>query len=160
MYFIFPKKEGKFDVLSRQHLLWWYGVQFQNFYSRFSFLEELLRIVPMIYSNWLRLWGGKIGKFIFWSPKVLIADRGDIDIGNYCIVGFGAKFTSHLISKSHKKNVFLYSKIIIGNEVVVGAESNIGPGVNIENNISIAALSTLLPFSSWKNSKEYTPKGN
>lgn len=160
MHLIFRKKFGKFKIESNEHLLWWYGMQLQALYARFSFFEEFLRIFPMLYSAWLRLWGAKLGKFIFWSPKVFIADRGDIEIDDLCVIGWGVKITAHLISKSHHRDIFLYSKIKIGKNVIVGAESNLGPGVEVGDNISIAALSTLLPFSSWKNSKEYSPKEN
>lgn len=157
-YLFYPKSYGKCELFSREYNLWWYGVQLQTIYTRFSFLEEFLRIFPFVYSFWLRLWGSKIGALVFWSPKVLIVDRGDLNIGDHCIIGYGAKFTSHLLSKSHKRNILLYQPINVGDRVVMGAEVNIGPGVQIHSDVVIAALSTLLPLSEWKNSKEYSPK--
>ena len=30
--------------------------------------------MPTLYSNWLRLWGAKIGRLAYWSAGTLIAD--------------------------------------------------------------------------------------
>jgi acetyltransferase-like isoleucine patch superfamily enzyme len=156
--FLFPKKYGRCEIFSSRYNCWWYGVQFQTIYTRFPFLEEFLRIFPFVYSFWLRLWGAKIGRFIFWSPGVLIVDRGDLEIGDNCVIGYGAKFTSHLLTKTHKRNLLIYERITLKSNVVIGAEVNVGPGVTINSDVVIAALSTLLPFSEWKNSKEYNSK--
>ena len=156
--FIFPKNYGKCELFSSSYNRWWFGIQIQALYNRFSVFEEILRIFPFVYSLWLSLWGSKVGKYIFWSPKVLIVDRGDLAIGDYCVIGYGAKFTSHLLSKSHKRNVLLYHPITICDKSYIGAEANIGPGVKVHSDVVIAALSTLLPFSEWKNSKEYSPR--
>lgn len=156
LYVFFPKKEGRFIVYEKDFLVWWYGMQLQICFARLSFLEEFLRIFPFLYSTWLRLWGSKIGKAVFWSPGVIIADRGDIEVGDYTLIGYGAKLTSHLMSKSRKRELLIYSKIIIGKNVIIGAESNLSSGVKVSDGVTISALSTLLPYSEWKVSKEYT----
>src|SRR5690606_21882972 len=55
--------EMKEKVPSRGSYVWWFTSQLQVPFMRFSFLEEFLRMVPGLYSMWLRLWGAKVGKF-------------------------------------------------------------------------------------------------
>jgi acetyltransferase-like isoleucine patch superfamily enzyme len=153
IYLLFSPQYGRYPLYSKNFLIWWYGAQLQSMFTRFSFLEELLRMIPYCYSLWLTLWGAKLGRYIFWAPKLLIADRGSIEIGDKVLFGYGVKCTSHLISKSHGKDIFIYQKIVIGEEAFIGALTNISPGVIIADQVLISGSSTLLPFSEWKDSK-------
>lgn len=147
LYLFFKKEFGKHEFFSNKFLLWWLGAQLQIIYTRLTFLEEFLRFFPFVYSAWLRLWGSKIGKRVYWSPRVVVIDRGDLEIGNDCIIGYGAEFTAHLLIK-HKNAICLHhEKIVIGKNVIVGAECKMALGVKALDGTTIKALSVCTPFS-------------
>ena len=122
------KNEGHFEIDSPEYITWWVGLQFQALYSRFTFLEEILKFVPMLYSGWLRLWGAKLGKAIYWSPQVLILDRGLVAIGDFVIIESGATIGD---------NCRLYGQVYVGKNVVIGSDSIVYAGVKIYNDCQI-----------------------
>jgi hypothetical protein len=134
---------GGYRLSDKELLIWWYGAQLQLLFARLPFLEEFLRIPPFIYSMWLRLWGAKIGKLVYWSPRIEILDRNMIEIGDRTVVGYGSKLTSHLINK---EKIFL-AKISIGADALIGGESKIAPGCIIEDKAIVPALAVLLPMT-------------
>lgn len=136
---------GGYRLSDKELLIWWYGAQLQLLFARLPFLEEFLRIPPFLYSMWLRLWGAKIGKLVYWSPRIEILDRNMIEIGDRTVVGYGSKLTSHLINKD---KIFL-ANITIGADALIGGESKIAPGCNIENNAVVPALAVLLPMTKY-----------
>ncbi|MFN6569401.1 DapH/DapD/GlmU-related protein [Dendronalium sp. ChiSLP03b] len=74
-----------------------------------------------------------------------IADRGLIEIGDRVVVGHRVGIYSQVI-KPRKQDLMLYvKKVKIGNNVFVGAGSHLGPGVVIDNNTFVAAVTNLYP---------------
>ena len=61
---------------SNDYLIWWFLLCQQTLFSRLSFLEECIRMIPGLYSLWLRLWGSQIGSLTYWAPGTRILDRG------------------------------------------------------------------------------------
>lgn len=148
LFYLCPIKEWKIRPESRDYYVWWLSFNLQVIFSRFPFTEEVLRIIPTLYSNWLRLWGSKIGKFTYWSPMVVISDRSMLKIGDNVVVGAGARLVSHALLKDKKQNTLLLLKeITIGNNVILGGYSVIAPGVNIAPNISTRAFFIAQPFT-------------
>lgn len=137
---------------SKEYLLWWATSSFQVIYLRFSFLEELLRSIPGLYSAWLRLWGSQIGSTTYWSPGTKILDRSFLVIGDRVVMGYSTNLTSHLVftNKQGEKRLML-APIVIGENVIVGGLSGVGPGTVMEPNQSTKALSVSPPFSRWRN---------
>ncbi len=78
---------------------WWYITQWQVVFNRLPLLEELLRLVPGLYSTWLRLWGAKIGAFVYWSPGVKLFDRSFLRIGARVVIGADTKICPHIIAR-------------------------------------------------------------
>jgi acetyltransferase-like isoleucine patch superfamily enzyme len=78
---------------------WWYITQWQVVFNRVPLLEEVLRLVPGLYSTWLRLWGAEIGAFVYWSPGVKLFDRSFLRIGARVVIGADTKICPHMIAR-------------------------------------------------------------
>ena len=156
LHLFFKITPGAYKISDKELLIWWYGAQLQLLFSRLPFLEELLRIPPFLYSWWLTLWGAKIGKLVYWSPRVEILDRNLVEIGDRVVVGYGVKITSHLINKEK----FFIAPISIGADSVIGGEVRIAPGCVIEKNVVVKALSILEPLTVLKNNETDKEKTN
>lgn len=143
LHLFFKNGAGSYKISDKEFLVWWYGAQLQVIFSRFPFFEEILRLIPFTYSFWLRLWGAKIGSFVYWSPRTEILDRNLLDIGDRVVVGYGVKMTSHLINK---EKIFL-APISIGKDSVIGGEARIAPGCAIGDNMTVKAMTILEPMT-------------
>lgn len=142
-YFL-PIKEDVSYLCGKEYSPWWGSHQIQSIYITFPVFEAILRLIPGAFSLWLRLWGSTVGKKVYWTPKLEIADRGLIEIGDNVILGYGVGIYPHII-KPKKQDLLLYvKKVKIGSNVFVGAGNNIAPGVNINDNTYIP-ISTTLP---------------
>src|SRR5262245_24363151 len=60
-----PLEDGAYGLESRQFLQWWFCSQWQIVFNRLPALEEVLRLVPGLYSAWLRLWGARVGSLVY-----------------------------------------------------------------------------------------------
>ena len=70
-----PLEIGRHVVGSPTFFTWWAVASLQGLYNRIPAIEETLRLVPGLYSAWLRLWGARIGRLTFWAPGVQVLDR-------------------------------------------------------------------------------------
>ncbi len=135
-----PLQEGNANLLERRYNPWWGSHQFQLLYFACPFLEGLLRLVPGLYSAWLRLWGAKVGKGIYWTPNVEIADRPLLEIGDHVILGHKVHLIAHVIIP-YKGRLSLYvKKIQIQDQAFIGAGSTLGPGVQVEAGAHLPVL--------------------
>jgi acetyltransferase-like isoleucine patch superfamily enzyme len=139
----YPIKEGISYLRGKEYSSWWGSHQIQVIYIAIPALEAVLRLIPGLFSAWLRLWGAKVGKNVYWTPGLEIADRGLLEIGDRVVMGHKVGISSHII-KPRKQNLMLYvKKVKIGNDVFVGASSLLGPGTVIEDGISIPLITSL-----------------
>ncbi|WP_353931562.1 acyl transferase [Okeanomitos corallinicola TIOX110] len=137
--------EGISYLQDQKYIPWWGSHQIQVIYIAIPVLESVLRLIPGVFSMWLRLWGSKIGKNVYWTPGLEIADRGLLEIGNNVVMGHRVGISSHVI-KPRKDNLMLYvKKVKIGNDVFIGGGTLIAPGVVIHDGQFIAVNTTLLP---------------
>jgi acetyltransferase-like isoleucine patch superfamily enzyme len=91
------------------------------------------------------LWGAKVGRNVYWTPGLEIADRGLIEIGDRVIVGHRVGLYSHII-KPRKQDLMLYvKKVKIGNNVFLGAGSHISPGVVIPDGSYLSVATNFYP---------------
>ena len=151
---LYPIKKSHIPFGSTAFMTWWFLTSLQTIYSRFPFLEELLRSVPSLYSLWLRLWGAKIGKMTYWSPSTKIIDRSFLDIGDFVSFGMGVKLNPHVISKnSQGESVLLLAPIIIRDNVLVGGYSLLTTGTELCANESTNSFLRSPPFCTWKDKK-------
>jgi hypothetical protein len=143
--YFYPVVEGISYLKGKTYSPWWGSHQIQAIYIAFPALEALLRLIPSLFSLWLRLWGSKVGQHIYWTPQIQIADRGLLEIGDRVIFGYGVGMYSHVI-KPRRGDLMLYvKKIKIGDDVFVGAGSNLGPGVTIASGSYIPVLTHVYP---------------
>ncbi|MEO0432736.1 MAG: acyl transferase [Cyanobacteria bacterium J06656_5] len=124
---------------------WWGSHQLQVIYVAFPVLETLLRLVPGLFSAWLRLWGAQVGKRVYWTPGLEIADRGLLFVGDDVVFGHQVGLSSHII-KPRRDNLMLYVKpITIGDGSFIGAGSYLGPGATVTAGSYLTARSEIYP---------------
>ena len=120
---------------------WMASNHMQSLYNAVPQLERFIRMVPGLYSAWLRAWGSQIGKGFMPQMHFQVLDRGLLHIGDGVLFGHDCLLSSHLVRK-RKGKLFLYvKKITIDGDVLVGACSKIGPGCKI-------TVGTEIPFNS------------
>lgn len=141
----YPLNEGASHLVGRHYSPWWGGHQIQLVFIAFPILETVLRLVPGLFSIWLRAWGSSVGRRVYWTPACRIGDRSLLTIGDDVIFGYDVGMSSHLIKRT-RKNILLYVKrITIGDGVFLGAGAVIGPGVHIEAGAAIDIGEHLYP---------------
>lgn len=148
---LFPVKEGKIATSSKDFLVWWLLSNLQSVFCRFTFLEEFLRIFPGFYSQWLRLWGAKIGRLTYWAPGTIILNRSFIEIGDDVIFGAGVRLHPHILEHSKEgQNVLLLATVKIGDRAMVGGYSLLTAGTEIAPDENTQAFLISPPFTKWK----------
>ncbi|NJN86348.1 MAG: acyl transferase [Leptolyngbyaceae cyanobacterium SL_7_1] len=147
----YPVQPGISYLRGHAYSPWWGSHQIQAIYIAFPALETVLRLIPGAFSLWLRLWGAKVGRQVYWTPKLEIADRGLVEIGDRVVFGHGIGIYSHII-KPRRQDLMLYVKPVkIGNGVFLGAGSHVAPGV-------VIADGTYLPVATHLYPNQTTPK--
>ena len=155
IFFIWGKPQGVFSEGDSSFWVWYYSAQFQVLYLRFGFLEEILRIVPIVYSIWLRFWGAKIGKLVYWAPAVKIMDRAHLEIGDQVLVGYGVGFTSHHIKSVNGKMELLVTAPKVEAKATLGGLSGLTPGSRVCAGELLPTTMRLSPFYIWKNGRRH-----
>jgi hypothetical protein len=149
-----PLPAGVVNPGSAAFLQWWFSAQWQVVFARFPALEELLRMVPGLYSMWLRLWGARVGSVVYWSPGVVIFDRSLVRIGSRVIVGTGARFIPHTLAPVGRSDAKLYlAPITVGDDVLVGASSQLLPGCEVAAGEITPPFRTIHHFSRFANGR-------
>lgn len=141
----YPVKEGISYLRGDEYSPWWGSHQIQFIYIAFPALEALLRLIPGAFSAWLRLWGAKVGKGVYWTPKLSIADRGLIEIGDRVVFGYQIELYSHAVKPKNQDLMLYVKKVKIGSNVFLGAGSRLGPGVIVEDGTYIPVTTDLYP---------------
>lgn len=142
---VYPVQEGISYLRGKEYSSWWGSHQIQVIYIAIPVFEVVLRLIPGAFSLWLRLWGAKVGRNVYWTPGLEIADRGLIEIGDRVIVGHRVGISAHII-KPRKQNLMLYvKKVKIGNDVFLGAGCLLAPGVAIADGTFLEMATILYP---------------
>jgi acetyltransferase-like isoleucine patch superfamily enzyme len=141
----YPVQAGISYLQTDTYSPWWGSHQIQAIYIAFPILETVLRLIPGMFSLWLRLWGAKVGRQVYWTPKLDIADRGLVEIGDRVVFGYGVGIYSHII-KPRRQDLMLYVKPVkIGSDVFLGAGSHFAPGVVIADGTYLPVATHLYP---------------
>jgi hypothetical protein len=136
----FPLRDGMSKLSEPKYSPWWGAHQIQLIYIALPQLEAALRLTPGLYSAWLRLWGSRVGRKVYWTPNIEITDRSRLEIGDRVVFGHKCKLLGHAI-KPKGGAVILYLRAIkIGNDVFIGAGSRIGPGAVINDGAYLPIL--------------------
>ena len=153
-----PLSTGVVDPGSAAFLYWWFTAQWQVIFARLPALEEMLRMVPGLYSLWLRLWGARVGALVYWSPGVVILDRPLVRIGSRVIFGTAARLNPHALApvasgtgapQAPPGSVMrLYlAPITIGDDALIGASSQLLPGCEVAAGEVTPPFRTIHAFS-------------
>lgn len=126
-----PLGEGQWDLSEPAYNRWWASYCFQYPFTAVPWLEALIHFVPGLYSCWLRAWGSKIGKRVFWTPRVDILDRSLIEVGDGVVFGHLSAMSCHAVSDIDGRPMLITMKIKIGERSLIGVDSQFGPGVVI-----------------------------
>jgi len=135
-----PLVEGRTQLDAPGYIPWWGAHQFQLMYTAFPALEAALRLIPGMYSAWLRLWGSRIGRGVHWTPRVEISDRSLLEVGDGVIFGHRSACYAHLVQRRRGGLVLYLRRIRIGQGVQLGAGSRLGPGASIAAGVVLPAL--------------------
>lgn len=149
-----PLREGPSELIGGQYSRWWGGHMIQWVYIGLPFLELPLRAVPGLYSAWLRLWGAKIGRGVYWTPLIEITDRNLLEVGDFVVFGHQVGLYAHAI-KPRGQGLMLYvRRIRIGSGVFIGAGSRLGPGVRVADGAFVPVTSDIYPNTRFPASKD------
>lgn len=147
----FPIQEGITYINDKEVSHWWISSQLQSLYFTFPVLETVLRLIPGLFSFWLRFWGAKIGKGVYWTPQIAIADRGLIEIGDHVFFGNWVVLVPHAATPKKNQLRLYVKKIYIGDHAFIGGWSRLGPGVVLEKGSVTNANSDVYPNQKVKN---------
>jgi acetyltransferase-like isoleucine patch superfamily enzyme len=142
-----PLREGRSRLDAPVYSPWWASHQCQALFIAVPQLEGVLQLVPGCFSLWLRLWGSRVGRAVYWTPRVEIADRSLLEVGDRVVVGHKVEIYAHSIRPTRAGLVLHVRRIVIGRDVFVGAGTRIGPGVRIADGVHVPLLSDLYPHS-------------
>lgn len=137
---------------SRDFLRWWASFQCQVLFLRFPLFEEILRLIPGLYSLWLRAWGSRIGKLTYWAPQTIILDRGFLEIGDHVVFGAGVRLNPHVMERDPEP-VLRLAPVKIGAGAMIGGYSLLTAGTEISAGEATRAFLISPPFSRWKNGR-------
>jgi hypothetical protein len=148
---IWPVREGVIQMPSRDYFVWWILLNLQVVFCRLPWLEELIRFIPGAYGVWLRLWGSKIGRFIYWAAGLQILDRSFLDIGNGVVFGAGVRLNPHVIARNDQGQMELYlATVHIGDRAVIGGYALLTAGTRVAEDENTRACQLSPPFTHWK----------
>jgi hypothetical protein len=152
-----PAGEG-LSQEARAYKVWWFLAQCQVLFNRFSFLEELLRMVPGLYALWLNAWGARVSPVVYWGPGAAVVDRPSVRIGPGAVIGTRAVLAGHLAVKdAHGAFRVTLAPVEIGERALIGAYAGIGPGCRIAAGEEIPAAAFLRPFTQWSGGRRVRP---
>lgn len=126
---------------------WWGEHSIQLLFVAIPALEGVLRIIPGVYSAWLRLWGSKIGARVHWVPTILVSDRAQLVIGSDVILGHRVELHCHAINPRKNGMRLIFMPITIKDKAMIGAGSHLGPGTVVEEGAVIKILTNIHPFN-------------
>ena len=142
-----PLQTGLIDLASPAFLRWWFTAQCQIVFARLPWLDELLRLVPTLYSAWLRLWGSRVGAFVYWSPGLVILDRSLVNIGSRVVFGAGVRLNPHAIAPIGGRRSLILGPVTIGDDALIGGYSTLLPGCVVAAREVTAPFRTVHPFT-------------
>jgi hypothetical protein len=144
-----PLREGRTLLDAPEHSPWWASHQCQALFIALPPLEAPLLLVPGAFSLWLRLWGSRVGRGVHWTPRVEVADRGLLDVGDRVVVGHKVELYAHVVRRRRGRLVLYVRRIAIGRGVFLGAGSRLGPGARVADGTVVPLLTDVLPNRRW-----------
>lgn len=147
-----PIPEGRIRPGTGAFFTWWTLANLQMLFCRLPMLEELIRLVPGLYSLWLRLWGARIGRLTYWGAGVRILDRSFLRIGDDVIFGAAVRLNPHVLTRNDQgKMELILASIVVGDRTIVGGYSLLTAGTEITPDECTRAFLLSPPFTCWEN---------
>lgn len=145
---------GEIAVPSSAFFRWWTTWQLQMVFNRLPWLEEVLRLIPGVYSAWLRLWGARIGRLTLWSPGVRIFDRPLLHLGDDVVLGLDVRVTGHFGGlDAAGRSTMTLGPVTLRDRTTIGAAALLGPGLEIDADQATETLFLGPPFTCWQNGR-------
>lgn len=130
---------------------WWLLTQLQMPFNRIGLLEELLRLVPGLYSLWLNLWGARVSLMTYWTRDVLISERYLLTIEPGVTLASQTGITAHLVSPdAYGELRLMVAPVVIERGAVLGIRSGLGPGCRVFAGELLPAGRMLPPYHGWR----------
>lgn len=131
--------------------LWWFLTQLQMPFNRIGLLEELLRLVPGLYSSWLNLWGARVSLLTFWTRDVLISERYLLTVESGVTIASQTGITAHLVDRDAQGQLrLLVAPVVIERAAVMGIRSGLGPGCRLYAGELLPTGRMLPPHCGWR----------
>ena len=154
-----PLPRGDIPLDSAEFLRWWFTSQWQVIFNRLPWIEEMIRLVPGLYSTWLRLWGARVGPFVYWTPGLRILDRPLVDIGGRVVFGVGVRINPHIIMPDDVGALVLrLGTVRIGDDAMIGGYSILFAGCWIAPGEATPGKREHRPFTGWKNGRRFNDR--
>ena len=148
---VFPVAEGRILPGTGAFMTWWTLANLQMLFCRLPMLEELIRLVPGLYSLWLRLWGARIGRLTYWGAGLRILDRSYLRIGDDVIFGAAVRINPHVLTRNKEGELeLILASIAVGDRTIVGGYSLLTAGTEIAPDECTRAFLISPPFSRWE----------
>jgi len=147
---LFKRKigEGDYEITLRDKTVFRYAL-YCIFYRTPLKILNIINFLPLRYVL-LRLAGLKMGKNCRLMGNELIEDPFVTEIGDNTLIGGYTIITAHLIEDKLK-----IKRIKIGNNCLIGGGAFIMPGVVIEDNVTVGAMSLVPKNKVLKKNKIY-----
>ena len=153
--------EGRIRIGSGAFFAWWALANLQMLFSRLPMLEELLRLVPGLYSMWLRLWGARVGRLTYWGAGLRILDRSFLCIGDNVVFGAAVRLNPHVLARNEGGEMeLLLATIVVRDRSMVGGYSLLTAGSEIAADECTRAFLVSPPFSRWEQGKRTSRGGS
>lgn len=146
---IAPLRPGIYAVVGDDYLPWWGSHQIQLLFITFPALEAALRLVPGLYSAWLRLWGARVGRAVYWTPRVQLLDRSLLDIGDGVVLGHEAGASAHVITVRKGELKLFVSPIRVEAGAMIGARAVLSPGATVAAGAQVPAQTVVGINATW-----------
>ena len=150
MIIFFGRPEGRLTQDMTSYRVWWILTQWQTIFNRLPWLEELLRLVPGLYSLWIGLWGGSLSPFAYVGPGVLITDRYAVRVGRGAVLGLKSALAGHMAVRNEEGYwEVLVAAPIVEPDAILGGDSGLGPGAILRAGHLLPAGRRVGPFGEW-----------
>ena len=154
-----PVAEGRIRPGTGAFFTWWTLANLQMIFCRLPMLEEIIRLVPGLYSLWLRLWGARIGRLTYWGAGLRILDRSYLRIGDDVIFGAAVRINPHVLTRNEQGEMeLILASIVVGDRTIVGGYSLLTAGTEIVPDECTRAFLISPPFSRWENGSRANKK--
>ncbi|MGD0058334.1 MAG: acyl transferase [Verrucomicrobiia bacterium] len=151
---VLPIREGHIAVATLGFFTWWALFNLQVIFCRLPALEECLRLVPGLYSCWLRLWGARVGRLTYWAAGLRILDRSFLHIGDDVIFGAAVRLNPHVLARNDNGRLeLILATVRIGDRAVIGGYSLLTAGSQVAADECTRAFLVSPPFGQWQDGR-------